>query len=107
MSAQRARSFTATDSPEFTHHARRRWEQRGDPAISVEQAWREATPQFCGIDNARFERLHEPTGCTLVAYRIHSGVRASVVVQTVLAPDQEPRSRWMVTNLLPEGGGES
>lgn len=102
MSAQAG--FTTTDAPRITTHAREQWRKRGDPSIPVEQAWREARPRPCGLLNARFERVHAPTGCTLIACRIHPGRQAQVVLRTVLRPEMDVSRPGRVPNLVPDGG---
>lgn len=106
MSAHRRRGFTTTDNPYVTAHAREQWTERGDPSISVAQAWREAEPQESGLFNARFERVHARTGCTLIATRIHPGDQAQVILRTVLSPGMSVTETPLVPNLLPDSGGD-
>lgn len=106
MSAQRPRGFTTTDNPYVTAHAREQWAKRGDDSIPVDQAWREATSRNSGHLNARFERVHEATGCTLIACRIHPGQQARVILRTVLGPDQEVVDPGPVDFLLADHGGD-
>lgn len=55
-------------APLPTDHARAQWRRRGDPAVRVRDAWRDATPSHAashhlGVDEARY---HAPTDTLLI-----------------------------------------